>query len=65
MDARKIPGRVEAVRQITDICKPEWIYGRLLPAYVGSETDARLSAIKRVLRELEKAEASNEDSFDL
>ena len=39
----------EELDAIREIMQPEWIHGRVLLAYVGSESVARISAIRAVL----------------
>lgn len=36
---------------IQEIMKDEWLYGRVLPQYLGSEEVARMKAIRKVLSE--------------
>jgi len=54
VDIRDLSARQAAIEKIQVIVDPAWIYGKVLPAYVGAETDARLSAIRRVLKELDE-----------
>lgn len=42
----------EAIAEIQKIMTPEWLHGRVLQAYVGAESAARMAAIKQVLEKL-------------
>ena len=54
VDIRDLPARKAAIEKIQVIVDPAWTYGKVLARYVGAETDARLSAIRRVLKELDE-----------